>query len=182
MPLPLGAKPPTPPNYNEALAKAVPGTPYRRVRFIGIANDKSGIPHVQLVEEDVAYLADGSTTPVQGGYAETISVPVDAAELARAFGLLNPADDTAIPGEGTGGQIFMLLYSWARSHQRKRDAYQPPKRAFAFDADGTYTGSVWVACNEDGSFTLPPNTTFTTPPAAYLSQEAKWDGTAWTIA
>lgn len=181
MPLPLGIKPPAPPSYNEALAKANPGTPYRRVRFIGVTNGKGVAPQVQLVEEDMAYLADGSTSPVQGGYAETITVTIDAAELARAFGLLNPTDDSTIPGEGTGQQIFLLLYSWARSHQRRRDAYQPPKQAFTFDANGKYTGLTWVACNEDGSFTLPPGTTFTSPPSAALSQVVKWDGTSWVI-
>lgn len=177
------------PNYNETLARENPGKTYRRTRYIGVWNPEVGTPHVDILEADAAFMegADGKLTKTRiresGGDAGRL---VDAAEIARTIQLLNPADDTVIPGQTfTVGQLYAMLYSYARDCQHVRDSREPPLQVYGVDANGFSTGEVrYVPCNLYGGHTIPDGFVSTAPPKLPVPADgsrAQWNGTAWSI-
>jgi hypothetical protein len=96
-----------------------PGDTRRRTRFIGIRTPLSGVPSVEVLEQDVVRLTDGERVLADLGH-----LPVQAFDPAQTFELRDPETDALLGSQATVGQTMALIYSWVRDQQTKRDAAQ----------------------------------------------------------
>lgn len=173
------------PNYNEQSAKDTPGKTYRRIRYLGIWNPEVGIPHVDILEADAAFI-DGVKTKIRDSGGDSGRV-VDAAELDRMVELRNPATDEIVPGQAFPVKLLhAMLYSYGRDCQAIRDCREPAITVYGIDAQGYSTGAnQTITCNLYGGHTIPDGFVRTPPPpippASPAGTRAKWDGSKWII-
>jgi hypothetical protein len=101
----------------------LPGQKRTRSQKQTIIIPSGGIPSIEICEQEMI-LVDGEGEAV---LRETTSFSVDltAEELAEAFPLLNPADDSELGATMTGEQVMAAYYSFIRKCQKRRDASQP---------------------------------------------------------
>ena len=118
----------TVPNYNEQSAKDIPGTTYRRVRYIGIWNPTTGPAQIQILEADALFINGAKRNLDEGVGGITLSLEnTDAATLNAPIQLKNPVSDEVIEGQTfTRAQLWAMLYSWAREEQTARDQKLAP--------------------------------------------------------
>lgn len=97
-----------------------PGDTRTRCRYLGIWNPLNAAPHIDVLEQEVVRLADGEVVLKD---ANGFSAGLDG----DAFPLLDPRTDEPLGGEATAEQVMMMVYSWTRYQQHKRDERETAK-------------------------------------------------------
>lgn len=104
---------------------ATPGDTRRRSRYIGIRIPHDAAPTVEVLEQDVIKLKDGTEKVLQD-LGPVAGIPLIAGlAIAETFPARNPITDEIIPDKFvTAGDAFAVVYAVVRGWQLARDAQE----------------------------------------------------------